>query len=58
MKVTELNTDELNELRETYFHQVEDVSEVISSADEISDEFLFEHYGGINFVKEDFWCNI
>lgn len=30
-----------------------------ADADEIiPDDLMFEHYGGIEFVEEDFWCNL
>ena len=62
MGVTELNQQELEQLREAYFQQLlemdYDVLGGITSADEISMSNVIAHYEGINFVKEDFWCNI
>lgn len=62
MTVHELNIAELEELKETYFQQLLDTDpEVlgnIESSDEISDWSIYNHYEGIEFVKEDFFCNL
>jgi len=59
----ELTEDELNELRETYFHQLidggdEEVLGDYTSADEIPISNVIAHYEGTFFVDEDFFCNI
>lgn len=57
--VRELNKDELDELRWSYYWELVDTGEDegIEWADDIPDAVLFEHYDGICFVEEDFWCN-
>lgn len=72
--VTELTRDELIELKQNYLIQLSDCGEYaeimgvewdapswgeLAAADEIiSDEIVFEHYSGIGFVEEDFFCNL
>lgn len=58
--VRELNKDELDELRETYYWQLVDTGEDegIDGPEDIPDDVLFDHYAGISFVEEDFFCNI
>ena len=60
--VTELTHDEINELKEAYFAELfysdEDVlGDDITCGDDIPDAVIFEHYNGIDFVEEDFFCN-
>lgn len=61
MTVNELNTDELNELRETYYDQLltsdEDILGDITSASKIPLSNVKVHYEGVYFVKDDFFCN-
>ena len=53
------------ELKQTYLVAMADAGlrddpsyEEISRADElVPDEAVFEHYAGIDFVKDDFFCN-
>lgn len=62
MTVHELNSEELEELRENYFSQLlETDKEVLASiieAGEIPMENVISHYEGTFFVKEDFFCNL
>ena len=63
MTVNELNKDELEQLRETYFDQLQEqagdeVLQGITEAREIPMSNVKVHYEGTYFVKEDFWCNI
>ena len=51
----ELNYDEFFELRSSYFLET---NNDFRYADEISDETIINHYEGIYFVKEDFFCNL
>ena len=51
MDVTELNRDQLNELKTTYLYDVENDYSCIG---EIPDAVIFEHFGGISFVPDDF----
>lgn len=59
--VYDLNEEELNELRETYYYQLfecdEDVLEDCDCASDIPNEVIYNHYDGIYFVDDDFWCN-
>lgn len=59
--VYDLNEEELNELRETYYYQLfecdEDVLEDYDCASDIPNEVIYNHYDGICFVEDDFWCN-
>lgn len=60
--VHDLSQDELQELRETYFYQLLDTDPealgFITEAEDIPIEAIFEHYEGISFVSEDFFCNL
>lgn len=72
MKVTELNTEQIVELKQHYMTELvnegtfaevmnRDYDEPsygdLADADElISDDFIFEHYDGIDFVQDDFFC--
>jgi hypothetical protein len=61
--VDELTQDELEELRESYFYQLEDtdnevLGDNITSAEMIPMENIIAHYEGISFTEEDFFCNI
>lgn len=62
MSVDELNQNELEELRETLFDQLEgSASDVLGNYTKSSDipiSNVKEHYKEIYFVKEDFFCNI
>ena len=59
--VYDLNEEELNELRETYYYQLldsdEDVLENYDWAADIPNEVIYNHYDGISFTEDDFWCN-
>lgn len=60
--VHELNDNELQELRETYFNQLEetapDVLCGINSADQIDMADVKDHYGDVLFSEDDFFCNL
>lgn len=62
MDVTELRQEELEELRESYYHQLLDCEEEvignIESAEGIDMSNVIAHYEGVYFVEEDFFCNI
>lgn len=53
----DLSNKEFEELRDTYFYEVDDEGEYDYAAD-IPDEVIHNHYTGIGFVEEDFWCNV
>ena len=59
--VQDLSRDELNKLKSNFFYQDEtqDINEgTFSTPEDIPDEIIFEHYDGVCFVEEDFFCNI
>lgn len=53
----DLNEEEFEELRDTYFYEVYNGQEYDYVAD-VPDEVIHNHYNGISFVEEDFWCNV
>ena len=59
--VYDLNRDELNELKNSFYWQDEtqDILEnAFTSQEEIPDYIIFEHYDGLCFVDDDFYCNV
>ena len=65
MKVTELNREQLTELKETYLIQQRDeqgepvyMSEIACIDDLVSDKTVFAEYGGIVFTPDDFWSSM
>ena len=57
--VHELTTDELNELRESYFDQLKDIGEEeeLNNPEDIPISNVIFHYEGTYFIDEDFFCN-
>lgn len=55
--VTELNKDELDQLKWNYFYD-EDIEHKYHYPHEIPNSLIFAHYEHISFVDEDFFCNI
>lgn len=55
--VRELTQDELNELRSTYFEDFKGLLKY-DYEDEVTDKELFDYYGAVYFVEEDFFCNL
>lgn len=70
--VKDLSREELDELKETYFWQLQDDDdevlwainnsdekdiEGINDPSEIPDSVIINHYDGITFVEDDFFCN-
>ena len=53
--VKELNNNELDELRNSLYWQ--ELSKSGIGEEAITNTMLFEHYDGINFVEDDFFCN-
>ena len=53
--VLELSQDELEELKWTYFHEVDNY---YATPFQIPNEVIFDYYGHISFVDEDFCCNL
>lgn len=62
MQVTELNPEQLEELRNSYFAQLQDTDEEtlgdITQAEEIPLSNIIAHYEGISFVNDDFFCSM
>lgn len=62
MDVSELNQEQLEELRESYFQQLletdSDVLEGIDSSEQIPMSNIIAHYEGIYFVEDDFFCTM
>ena len=62
--VYDLTDNEFEELKQTYFWQLidddpdgEEVLGDITSWEELPDDVIREHYDGICFVEDDFFCN-
>ena len=53
MRVTELNPDQLDELRMFYNYDKNDSTAIVDETD-IDNKTLFDYYAGIEFVAEDF----
>lgn len=63
MYISELNRDQLTELKQSYLIQQNEETGDGTSYDElaradsiISDEMIYEAYSGINFTEDDFSC--
>ena len=62
MTVRELSRDQLNELKQAYAARLAETGEEISygelvEAIEIPDDVIFNHYDGILFTDDDFFCS-
>ena len=62
MTVRELSRDQLNELKQAYAARLAETGEEISygelvEATEIPDDVIFNHYDGILFTDDDFFCS-
>jgi len=65
MDVRHLNRNEIVELKERYLIDLMDrkgetpsYGELDAVDDLIDDETIFEVFSGVNFVEEDFFCNV
>lgn len=63
MTVQELTQEQLEELREAYFHQLveggdEEVLNGIDQAEDIPIGNVKAHYEGVHFVDDDFFCSM
>ena len=63
-RVLDLTGQELEELRERFFYQMQDdgsmeeiMGGIIYDEEDISMDILKIHYEDTFFVEEDFWCN-
>lgn len=61
MKITELSRDELLEVKQRYYTEHENQSpsygELADIDTLVSDDAVYDEYGDIDFVKDDFFCN-
>ena len=67
MSVTELNREQLNELKQRYATQLYECGEEeevlgityqeLADATKIPDEVIFNHYDEITFTEDDFFCS-
>ena len=58
--VRDLSRDELNELKEAYDTQLKNDGisyGELAESHEIPDDIIFNHYEGVIFTKNDFFCN-
>lgn len=54
----DLSIDEMEELKETLYQQLLDDGTIkIDEFDGVTEEMVHNHYDGINFVDDDFFCN-
>lgn len=60
--VFDLSPAEMEELKQSYFYQLQDenpeILQGITEAEQIPDDIIQEHYNGVAFVNDDFFCNI
>lgn len=59
--VRDLNREQLDELKTSFFWQDEtqDILEgAYTSPEQIPDDVIFEHYEGVCFVDDDFFCEM
>ena len=64
MKVTELNREELLELKQRYYAETGDFEDGAPSYEELAeidfivdDDEIYEEYADVEFSKDDFFCN-
>lgn len=68
MKVTELNSNELYQLKQELYYMEEILPNLTTERldairdadipDNIPDQIVYEMYEGVDFVEDDFWCNV
>lgn len=62
MTVYELSRNQLDELKSALFwsdepETAEILDDDIIAPEQIPDDVVFQHYAGISFVNDDFFCN-
>ena len=67
MLITELNREQLDELKQTYTTQLHECGkdeevlgisyQELTDATEIPDDVIFNHYEGMTFTEDDFFCS-
>lgn len=66
MHVTELNAEQINQLKEVLFYNVEDECDYLTDeqrervsracyVDEVPDDVVWDFYGDVDFTEEDFF---
>ncbi len=61
MVVQDLTREQMDELKAAYFWQEETqdiLSDDITSPEQIPDDIIIEHYSGVCFVNDDFFCTM
>lgn len=60
--VYDLSPAEMEELKQSYFYQLQnenlEILQDITEAEQIPDDIIQEHYYGVSFVNDDFFCNM
>ena len=59
--VQDLTQDELNELKTALFYDPETIDILpnnIAFPEQIPNDIIYNHYEGITFVNDDFFCNV
>jgi hypothetical protein len=56
--ITQLTENEYEELRGSYYYELLENGMMINYPSEITREMMEDHYRGIYFVDEDFFCNL
>ena len=61
MGAQDLTREQMDELKEAYFWQEETqdiLPDDITSPEQIPDDIIIEHYSGVCFVNDDFFCTM
>jgi hypothetical protein len=56
--LTQLTENEYDELRDSYYYELLENGMMINYPSEMTKEMMEDHYRGIYFVDEDFFCNL
>ena len=56
--IKQLTEYEYDELRDSYYYELLENGMMINYPYEITREMMEDHYRGIYFVDEDFFCNL
>jgi len=60
MTVEELSREQFEELRESYYYSLldsdDDILEEVIYPEDIPDNIILEHYDGVVFTADDFFC--
>ena len=58
--VYDLTKNQFEELKSTYFYQLLDDGDVLNEIcypEQLPDDIIYNHYEGINFTDDDFYCS-